>query len=106
MESYRLRQFFLGLIKIALRYPGVIGFPCSYLLEQMVMRNDSFIRRIEGDYTFDSHEFPLNGAGLKMYWRMDRDRRFSCRIGGDQAKDYSYFVSLANQLINEYKYSM
>jgi len=106
MECYLLREFFLELIETAIQYPGTIGFPCSKLLRDLVVRNDGFIERIKGDFTFESTEYRLNDAGLKMWYQVDRDRNFSCRIGGDQAKDYPFFVARANELIKKYQYSM
>jgi hypothetical protein len=104
MDCFRLRGFFLELIDLAIKHPGTIGFPCSKLLKDMVMRNEAFISRIKGDYTGDSTEYRLNEAGLKMHWRVDSQRRFSCTISGDQAKDYPFFVAEARQLIKKYGY--
>lgn len=108
MEKYQLRHFFHELILIALKHPGKPGWgnPCSRLIESLVMRPDLFAKKIYGDYTYEGHEYRLNNAGLKLYWRVDRERRFSCRIGGDQAKDYLEFTAKGNRLINDLKYSM
>ena len=104
MECFRLREFFLELIDAAIKYPGTIGFPCSKLLRDMVVKNETFISRIKGDYTNSSNEYRLNEAGLKMYWRVDDNRRFICHISGDQAKDYPQFVARAKVLIKKYGY--
>ena len=104
MDCFRLREFFLELIETAIHYPGTIGFPCSKLVTDMVRRNEAFIDRIKGDYTGESTEYRLNGAGLKMHWRVDNNRRFTCYIGGDQAKDYPLFFAKTNVLIKKYGY--
>ena len=104
MDCFRLREFFLELIETAIHYPGTIGFPCSKLVTDMVRRNEAFIDRIKGDYTGTSTEYRLNEAGLKMYWNVGNNRRFFCRISGDQAKDYPEFVERARALIKKYGY--
>lgn len=107
METYQLRNFFNELIVIALKHSGKLGWsnPCSYLIESLIMRPNKLIDRIKGDYTKQGHEYRLNGAGLKMYWHLNRNNRFSCRIGGDQAKDYLEFTVKANALIKDLGYS-
>ena len=114
MDEFRLRYFFLELIQLAIRNPGTIGFPCSHLVEDMVIRNRTFIKRIIGDFTNSSHEYRLNNAGLKMCWRTVKTalkgdagtyRRFECYISGDQAKDYPEFVLGAKHLIEREGYS-
>jgi len=106
MEKYQLRHFFNELISIGLKHPGKPGWgnPCSQLIESLVMRPELSINEIYGDYMYTSHEYRLNGAGLKMYWRVDRERRFSCRIGGDQAKDYLEFTVKASTLVKDLGY--
>jgi hypothetical protein len=117
MDKYVLRSFFYEMIKLGIDMPGRPGFgsPISWLLEQMCVHQDKLIDRICGDYTRDSQEWRINTAGLKLYWRVERDDRyartsamsknvFRCHIGGDQAKDYVGFVVAANKLIKKYKY--
>ena len=107
VDKYRLRAFFYALIMLDFKYKEMysLGSATSELLKNMCMHQDHWLSRIQGDYTGDSHEFRLNGAGLKMYWKVDRQSDgFKCRIGGDQAKDYSLFVAEANQLIEMYGY--
>lgn len=107
VDKYRLRAFFYALIMLDFKYKEMysLGSATSELLKYMCMHQDRWLARIHGDYTGDSHEFRLNGAGLKMYWLVDRnDNGFQCRIGGDQAKDYPLFVSEAEQLIKMYGY--
>jgi hypothetical protein len=111
MDKYMLRSFFYELIKLGIDMPGRPGFgsPISWLLEQMCLHQDKLIDRICGDFTRDSQEWRINTAGLKLYWRVERDhddkwRRFQCHIGGDQVKDYVGFVVAANKLIKQYQY--
>jgi len=106
----RLRHFFHELIKLGNEMPGRPGFgsPISWLLEQMCLYQDRLLARICGDFTRDSHEWRLNNAGLKLYWRIHRSengcRGFVCHIGGDQAKDYPGFIVAAKNLIKEYNF--
>jgi len=108
MDKWKLRMFFYELIKLGIDLPGRPGFgsPISWLLEQMCMYQDKLLSIIIGDFTGDSHECRLNNAGLKMYWRVDRvNDRFTCRISGDQAKDYIGFVVAGEKLIKKYNYN-
>ena len=103
MDKSRLKFFFLELIKLGIKHPGRLGDPCSQLLEDMVMRGDEFVKRIIGDYTEESNEYPLNGAGLKLYWRVKRTAQVNALlemyIGGDQKTEYFGFVAAAQSLI-------
>jgi hypothetical protein len=114
MEKHQLRYFFWELLRIAYKCPGPNGWgnPCSHLLEYICTRPSALIDRIAGDFSNDSHEFRLNGAGLKMYWIVERENKipcsdstsrckFKCRIGGDQANMYPEFVEAANQYLKE-----
>jgi hypothetical protein len=118
MDNYMLRSFFYEMIKLGIDMPGRPGFgsPISWLLEQMCVHQDKLIDRICGDYTRDGQEWRINTAGLKLYWRVERDDRyartsamskhvFRCHIGGDQVKDYVGFVVSANKLIKKYNYN-
>ena len=109
MDKYKLRHFFWELIKLGIDMPGTIGSPISKILEDMCTKQDHLLDRICGDYTGSGHEYRLNNAGLKMYWRIDKGsdgwRRFKCSIGGDQARDYPGFVVAANKLIKDYTYN-
>ena len=55
MDKYVLRMFFYELLLLGWQYPGTIGNPVSWLLEQMCVFQDRFLRRIMGDYTNDYH---------------------------------------------------
>lgn len=111
MDEYRLRMFFHGLLRLAWKHPGTIGNPCSWLLDQMCVRQEAWLDRIVGDYTGDFHECRLNRSGLKMYWKVkstnpaSHDDGFKCYISGDQAKDYPFFVAAANLLIKDYGFN-
>jgi len=104
MDHFMLKLFFCELIKLGFDHPGTIGNPVSWLIEQMCVYQDNFIKRILGDYTGNSHESRLNNAGLKMYWKVEGGE-FKCRISGDQAKDYLFFVAAANRVIKKYKFN-
>lgn len=111
MDKHKLMRFFYELIQLGIKYPGRPGFgnPISWLLEQMCTRQEQFIARIVGDYTERSQEWRINGAGLKMYARVEKSekdgwRRFRCSLGGDQMRDYPDFEIYAKQLIRQYGY--
>ena len=74
MDRLQLLYFFWELIKLGIKYPGRPGFgwPCSNLLEAMMLKQNFFLNRIMGDFSNDSNEYRLNGAGLKLHWRVDR----------------------------------
>lgn len=68
------------------------GYPLSGLVCSLLQRR-TLIDRIVGDYTNNSHEFRLNDAGFKLFWRLDREfDLLKLRIGGDQAGNYPCFV--------------
>lgn len=112
MDIFTIKLFFHELLELSYNdlRPGW-GNPCSHLLESMCVRQKPFLDKIEGDYTNNSHEYRLNNAGLKMYWEVRKDdgihqdRRFVCSIGGDQAKEYPFFVVQARDLIKKYKFN-
>lgn len=117
-EKFLLLSFFKDLIDLSIKHPGRVGFgiPCSYLLSKLILHQEHFIDTIKGDYTNTFNEFRLNGAGLKMNWRVIRENKmltdspddncgpikvakFQCYITGDQKKDYPEFVEAAEKLI-------
>jgi len=119
MDAFMLKQFFLEMLNLSYNSirPGW-GNPCSYLLERLMLRQKPFLDKIMGDYTGHSHEMRLNGAGLKLYWSVKREvpdpnanyvappvRKFVCRIGGDQAKEYPFFVAQVERLILKYQFN-
>jgi len=107
MDKFKLKSFFLELLELSYQdiRPGW-GNPCSILLNKMIMYQDPFLDNILGDYTNESHELKLNGAGLKMYWKVNREpREFKCNISGDQSREYPMFVAQARQLIKKYKFN-
>ena len=102
MDDYRIRNFFYELIRLSLRYDYTReGSPVSGLIEQMCLYNESFIKRIMGDRTDEPHEFRLNGAGLKMLWRVHKDHLI-IRITGDQVDMYPMFVDEARKLVRKF----
>lgn len=110
MDEFTLKNFFWQLLELSynnLRHGW--GNPCSYLLERMCIRQEPFINKIVRDFTNMSHEMRLNGAGLKLWWSVEKDdndnRKFTCHIGGDQAKEYPMFVAQADQLIKKYNFN-
>lgn len=111
MEKYQLLYFFWELLKLADKHhDNFWGNACSHLLETMCLTQENFIGSILGDYSNESHEYRLNGAGLKLYWMVDRQdqtqsTRFKCRVGGDQRADYLFFTQAANDMIAERGYT-
>jgi len=109
MEMFMIKQFFLEVLELSYTdlKPGW-GNPCSELLKKLVVRQEPFLKKIEGDYTDMSHEMRINGAGLKMHWSVDRregDGKFKITISGDQAKEYPVFVPQVRQLIKKYGFN-
>lgn len=113
MERYQLLYFFNDLIQLSIKYPGDPGYGigCSELLNAMMLRQETFINRIMEDDSgkFDFHEYRLNGAGLKMHWRVQRTTgarfdSFKCYISGDQLKQYADFYVQAKELIRKRGY--
>lgn len=102
MDEYRIRMFFYELIRLSLRYDYTRnGSPVSGLIEQMCLYNEPFVKRIMGDRTNESHEFRLNGAGLKMLWRVHRNRLI-IKICGDQVYMYPEFVEEGRKLVRKF----
>ncbi len=113
MDMFKIKTFFHELLKLSyIDIRSGWGNPCSHLLEDMCIRQETFLKKIEGDYTSNSHEYRLNNAGLKMHWSMRRsgtyhgsDREFKLTISGDQVREYPMFVAKARRLIEEYKFN-
>jgi hypothetical protein len=115
MERYQLLYFFKDLIELSIKYPGDPGFgiACSELLQAMMLRQDSFINKILKDDSTDRHmfhEYRLNGAGLKMHWKVKRTTgadfdTFQCYISGDQVKQYADFYVQAKEYIRKRGYN-
>jgi hypothetical protein len=108
MEAYQLKYFFKDLIQLSIKYVGDPGFGigCSELLEAMMLRQEPFINRIleDDDHGRMFHEYRLNGAGLKMHWRL-KDGNFKCYISGDQVEHYADFYVQAKELIRKRGYN-
>jgi len=105
-ERYNLLYFFRELIQLSIKYPGPPGWghACSELLDTLILKQDHFINRIMIDDSGDFHEYRLNGAGLKMQWRVNKEgdsSKFQCYISGDQKKEYDDFVVMAEKHILE-----
>jgi len=107
-DQFHLRRFFYELISLSIRYPGRHGYGvgCSLLIEVLVERNESFINRIIENEDNYFNEYRLNGAGLKLHWRVIRkdgaQPQFQCYISGDQVQDYPDFVVMAKYLIKKW----
>jgi len=93
-RSFALQMFFEEIIKLSLRTEMLReaisggGHPLSNLIINLVNKK-TLIDRITNDHTGEGHEFRLNGAGLKLYWRIDSEFDvLKIRIGGDQADQY------------------
>jgi hypothetical protein len=103
-SKLELRLFFHGLLELAFKYPGRHwDNPCSWLLEEITTKPDQLIERIVNAYDY-GEEIRLNGAGLKMWWHIEKDgneRRPVFSIGGDQVKDYLTFAHEARKLLSK-----
>jgi len=102
-DRHALHYLFNDLIKLSVEYPGDRGWGigCSSLLETMILRQKTFIDKILDDDSGDFHEYRINGAGLKMHWRVVFGK-FQCYISGDQVAPYADFVVHAKELIRKY----
>lgn len=114
-ERYNLLYFFRGLIQLSIKFPGGPGWghACTELLDSLILKQTNFIDRIMNDKTGNFHEYRLNGAGLKLHWRVFRRKlslaghpslevaKFQCYISGDQKDEYEDFVVVAQVYINE-----
>lgn len=81
---------------------GAGGHPLSGLLDNFLTSRgvSILIDEIVNDDTGESHEFRLNNAGLKLYWRLDRKHDLlNVSIGGDQANNYPRFVAAVRRII-------
>ena len=110
MDEFTLKNFFWELLQLSyFDTRDGWGNPCSYLLERMMLRQQVFLDKIMGDHTTMSHEMRLNGAGLKLWWSVEKNdncvRKFTCHIGGDQAKEYPMFTAQARNLIKKYSFN-
>lgn len=100
--KYKLRLFFLDVIKMAMRCPNRKGWESTvdWLIEQMVLYNDQCISTMVNAVPNDtSNEARLNNVGLKMYWRMSYNNHLVIHIGGDQADKYPEFVEKFRELV-------
>lgn len=109
-DEFTLKLFFYEMLKLGvldlIKTRRNIGFSCDNLMKEMCIRQDPLLDRMINDYSGDDHEYCLNNAGLKLYWKMEKDkegrRKWLCSIGGDQARDYPWFVPAVNTLIRSY----
>ena len=102
--KFKLRNLFWQLLKLANQYRDPIyGDPCTGLLEQMCLYQDSFLACFENakDTCCDSHEYRLNEAGLKLNW-MKYKGRIWMDICGDQKGLYPQFVLAAEETLRMY----
>ncbi len=109
-REFALRMFFNEIISISHRTDmleeGIKGggYPLSGLVNNL-LSNRSILNKIVSDYTGEMHEFRLNGAGFKLWWRFDRNLDFlKIHIGGDQACQYPNFVDAVNKFIENNRF--
>jgi hypothetical protein len=104
----RVHQFLIEAVEKA-QTPGWSNPGWSHACSATVREERSLERMARDIVTDDSHEFRLNGAGLKLYTRgvkvgiMRREVQFNMRVGGDQASAYPEFVEWANNRLAELK---
>ncbi len=103
--EHNLEWFLKDIMKTAVRSEfrdeNTFGFSCSHLLDDILRIGvEGLAGRWANDYTGDSHEYNLNGAGLKMYWRTyPREQKIGITIGGDQKTNYPLFVAKFNRIL-------
>jgi len=107
-NKFGVMRFFSELCALSIKYPGRSGYGigCSLLIEDLIERNTPFYSKIENDLSGNFHEYRINGAGLKMHWRVVRKQEkhptFECYISGDQVRDYPDFFVCAKELIRKW----
>ena len=74
------------------------GHPCSNLIYRMINRKDFLVDSIEASIP---GEFPLNGAGLKLFWSTF-DGNLTFTVGGDQERFYPTTVPKLREIIKEH----
>lgn len=109
----KLVSFFMELLVLGMKYDGGPGWgnPTSSLAEYVTERG--LIKFVDGmlalsgeDQWWNSHEYRLNGAGLKMLWHArGTTGGVKVAICGDQIDYYQDFVSAARELINRYGFN-
>lgn len=104
-RKFALRMFFDEIITLSHTRDAMveavtgIGYPLSGLVNDDLSKQ-RLIKRIVDTTDSNSHEYRLNGAGLKLYWRIDHMYDLlKISIGGDQANDYPYFVPHVRNII-------
>jgi len=76
------------------------GYPLSGLIDDLTSGGNRLVKKIITDTSGESHEFRLNNAGLKLYWRLSREHDLlKVSIGGDQANNYPRFVAAVRRII-------
>ena len=71
------------------------GYPLHGLVDSLTNPfGRSLVDKIVEDKTDESHEFRLNDAGFKLYWRLDQEHDLlKLRLGGDQMRNYPMFAA-------------
>ena len=98
---HTLVSLFWGLLMLAEQHrSSIYGNPCINLMEQLVLYQQGFIACFLNaeDTSCDSHEFRLNGAGLKLLW-VKYQGRYWMSIAGDQKDLYPEFVKMAKEFL-------
>ena len=99
--EFKLRYLFWHMLQLANKHRDPkYGDPCSHLLESIILYPDNFIKKMSDTQGPDSHEFRLNGAGLKMRWLHYKNRMY-ITISGDQKDLYPVFVNEAEALLKK-----
>ena len=106
-KKYAIKQFFNEIIKLShsvFMLREAIeggGYPLSGLLNAILANGCTrLIDRMLTDDPHTSHEFRLNEAGLKLYWRTNLENNsLKVRIGGDQERSYPKFVAAVRRII-------
>ena len=101
---HRLTSAIIEIVKASLKASPeevAFGHPCSTLIARAatVGAKEVAIRILSR-----TSEYPLNGAGLKLYTRVhDEDRdMFQIRVGGDQFKNYPQTGPIIKEILERY----
>jgi len=108
----KIIHFLSELNILGILLPGKVGFgyATSALMEYTTERGSilQFVNEMEKASKKDpfSHEYRLNGAGLKMLWEWNLSKsKIKFVICGDQREYYPEFAKSADILIKENKFN-
>ena len=104
--KHQIEWFFRDILKSSVNArfhkENRFGYSCGKLLDDVLRTSVSDLAgRWANDFTGDSHEYRLNNAGLKIYWRTyPREQKIKIRLGGDQLINNPMFADKFNEILS------